>query len=293
MKLVIIGSEGFIGRRLRRLCEREGHTVVGVDAIESSTSGDIVCDIRSAALADLLPADADAVVHLAAISRDQDCAEDLDRALGVNIGATWNVFQAARALGIPQLVFASSEWVYGDVAGQDVQREDAPIDINRLTSTYALTKIFAERLLDAGWQADPRTAVTILRFGIVYGPRPANWSAVENMFHQVESGDVEVRGSLQTARRFIHVEDVCGGILAAVGQGGYDVFNISGDELVSLQDLIDRSSEILGRQPAVIERDPTAITVRNPDNQKAKKLLGWSPAIDLVHGLKTLMDAES
>jgi nucleoside-diphosphate-sugar epimerase len=285
MKLVIIGSDGFIGRRLRQLSESEGHTVIGVDA---AASADVVCDIRSDGLAAALPADADALVHLAAISRDKDCAADLDRALSVNIAATWNVLQGARARGIPQMVFASSEWVYGDVAGQDVQREDAPIDINRLTSTYALTKIFAERLLDAAWQADPRTAVTVLRFGIVYGPRPADWSAVENMFHQVKSGDVEVRGSLQTARRFIHVDDVCRGILAAVGHRGFDVFNISGDELVSLEMLIERSAEILGTMPSVVELDPAAVTVRNPDNAKAREVLHWSPRIPIEEGLATL-----
>ena len=288
MKIVVIGSQGFIGRRLRALGEEQGHVIVGLDAIGSEFPGDIVCDIRSTVLADALPGDADAVVHLAAISRDQDCAEDLDRALSVNIGATWNVLEAARDRGIPQMVFASSEWVYGDVAGQDVQREDAPIDVNRLTSTYALTKIFAERLLDAGWQTDPRTAVTVLRFGIVYGPRPGDWSAVENMFHQVKSGDVEVRGSLQTARRFIHVDDVCRGILAAVGHIGFDVFNISGDELVSLETLINRSSEILGQRPTVVERDPAAVTIRNPDNAKARQVLHWSPRIHINEGLATL-----
>jgi nucleoside-diphosphate-sugar epimerase len=290
VKLVIIGAEGFIGRRLRDRCLADGHEVVAIDAIASDAPGSVAVDIRTPALFDAIPADADAVVHLAAISRDQDCAEDLDRALSVNIAATANVLAAARAAGVRQLIFASSEWVYGDVAGQDVQREDAPIDVNRLTSTYALTKIFGERLLDAAWRDDDRTAVTVVRFGIVYGPRPADWSAVEHMFHQVRDGKVEVRGSLQTARRFIHVDDVCGGILAAVGHTGFDVFNISGDELVSLADLIDASAAMLGVTPEVIERDPTAVTVRNPDNAKAKRVLGWAPALDLAAGLATLRD---
>jgi nucleoside-diphosphate-sugar epimerase len=288
MKIVIVGSEGFIGHRLRALCANDGHTVIGIDVVESAAPGNIRCDIRSADLAEVLPEDADAVVHLAAVSRDQDCASDLDRALSINVGATWNVLEAARARGVPQMIFASSEWVYGDVAGQDVQREDAPIDVNKLTSTYAMTKIFAERLLDAAWQADPRTAVTVLRFGIVYGPRPADWSAVEHMFNQVKAGEVVVRGSLKTARRFIHVDDVCRGILSAVGHTGFDVFNISGDSLVSLADLIDASAALIGRMPTVVEGDPSAITVRNPDNTKARNTLGWTPAIDLAAGLMTL-----
>jgi nucleoside-diphosphate-sugar epimerase len=286
VKVAVIGSAGFIGRRLLALLDEAGHVAVGIDTVGDDAST-TVCDIRTDGLRDAL-AGVDAVVHLAAISRDQDCANDLDLALSINIGATQNVLDAARANGVEQLVFASSEWVYGDVAGQDAQREDEPIDVNRLTSTYALTKVFAERLLDAGWRSDPSTSVTVLRFGIVYGPRPSNWSAVENLYNQVKSGEVEVRGSLRTARRFIHVDDVCRGIIASLGHEGFDVFNISGDELVSLGDVIEQSASILGRQPKVLELDPSAVTVRNPDNAKARKVLGWSPQLRIEQGLASL-----
>lgn len=289
MKLAVIGSGGFIGRRLCALAADAGHEVVAIDVAGSSSPGQVVYDIRERGLADVLPREADVVVHLAAVSRDQDCAADLDRALSINIGATANVLDAARSAGIRQLIFASSEWVYGDVAGQDVQLEDGPIDVHRLTSVYALTKIFAERMLHGAWQTDPTTAVTVLRFGIVYGPRPGDWSAVEHLFHQVRTSDeVEVRGSLKTARRFIHVDDVCMGILAAIGQVGFDVFNISGDELLSLEAIIERSAGVLGRHPHVIERDPSAITIRNPDNAKAGRVLQWHPRIGIEEGLASL-----
>ena len=38
----------------------------------------------------------------------------------------------------------------------------------------------------------------------------------------------------------------------------------------------------------VVERDPSAITVRNPDNTKARRVLGWAPLVAINDGLATL-----
>src|SRR5207244_7827946 len=83
---------------------------------------------------------------------------------------------------------------------------------------------------------------------IFYGPRPANWSAVEHLFHAVREKDVVDVGSLATARRFIHVADIASGILSVVGMGnaGYLVFNLSGDRL------IDRKSTRLNSSHQII-----------------------------------------
>jgi UDP-glucose 4-epimerase len=131
----------------------------------------------------------------------------------------------------------------------------------------------------------------VLRFGIVYGPRPSNWSAVEMLHHAVAHKDVvEVKGSLSTARRFIHVDDICAGILAAEAKAptGFSVFNLSGDHLISLGDVINESARLTRRKPRVVEGAPQAVSIRNPDNSLARTTLGWSPKLDLAHGLDTL-----
>jgi UDP-glucose 4-epimerase len=255
----------------------------------SREPGHLVVDVRSAALSDAMPRGADAVVHLAAISRDADCVRDPRTAVETNVGGALNVLEAARANHVPQLIFASSEWVYGEVAGQEAQTENMLIDVRRIGSEYALTKLMAERLLQLASARHPETIVTVLRFGIVYGPRPSNWSAVEQLFYAVRSGEpVVVRGSLRTARRFIHVSDVASGILSAVGRSTNEVFNLSGDKLITLGDIVAESAELLGSTPTVTEGDPTAVSVRNPENALARRLLGWVPAIGLRDGLRTL-----
>ena len=133
----------------------------------------------------------------------------------------------------------------------------------------------------------------MLRFGIVYGPRPANWSAVESLYDAVGARDRIEVGSLDTARRFIHVDDIAAGIVAALSAGrrGFEIFNLTGDSLISLGDVIGESVRLHGRSPEVIERSPGKASVRNIDNSKARRELEWRPRIGLRQGLETLSAA--
>ncbi|MEK6584265.1 MAG: NAD(P)-dependent oxidoreductase, partial [Nitrospirota bacterium] len=198
---------------------------------------------------------------------------------------TLNIASAAQKRKAAQLVFASSEWVYGDVRNDEVQLEDRPIDVTAMKSEYALTKIVGEQCLKL---SGTQPAVTVLRFGIVYGPRRDNWSAVENLFNAVRTQEEVKVGAVKTARRFIHVDDIVTGILACRGRSGFEVFNLSGDRPVSLGEVIETSAKLLNRRVKVVETNPTQPSIRNPDNAKARAQLNWQPAIDLKTGLSGL-----
>ena len=196
-----------------------------------------------------------------------------------------NVAAAAQNRGAAQFIFASSEWVYGDVRNDEVQLEDRAIDITAMKSEYAISKIVAEQLLKLTCTIP---AVTVLRFGIVYGPRPSNWSAVEALFNSVRTRDEITVGARATARRFIHVDDIVSGILASQGRSGFEVFNLSGDRPVTLGEIVDTSATILGKNVRVLEGNPQQPSVRNPDNAKARATLGWAPRFDINTGLANL-----
>jgi len=169
-----------------------------------------------------------------------------------------------------------------------LQKEDDPIDITRMVSEYAITKIVGERLLGLAHQRG-LCPVTALRFGIIYGPRAKPGNFLEGLFNEVRTLDtIEVKGSLASGRRFVHVSDIAEGILASLGQPGFQVINLTGDSVVTMRDIIQTSARLLGRNPRVIETDPAAINLRNPDNLKARELLHWSPRIGLEEGLGTL-----
>ena len=289
MKVVITGSESFIGKELKAQCLSKGIQFVGIDSAKPGDAHGIQLDIRSARVDQAIPHNADALIHLAAISRDEDCRNDPYLAFDVNVQGTLNLIRAAQERGVRQFIFASSEWVYGQVANNAVQTEDQPIDVTRIMSVYALTKIVGEQSLRMAHQQDVLPAVTVLRFGIVYGPRPANWSAVESLFNDVRSQNVVTVGSLASARRFVHVSDIAHGIISALGWDRFEVINLSGDSLVTLRNVIQESSNLLGRRPEVRESNPAAVSIRNPDNQKARSMLSWIPSLGLNEGLATLV----
>jgi nucleoside-diphosphate-sugar epimerase len=284
MKVFITGGESFVGARLWEILEASGHEVSGIDAVPSRRPGCRRVDLRDAALADAIPEGA-TVVHLAAISTDPLCRANPLESLDVNITGTIRVAQAAIARGCPQLVFASTEWVYGDVANDGVQLEDDPIDVTRIPSAYAFSKVAGERVL--AFSGLPN--VTVLRFGIIYGPRGKNWSAVESLADSVVHGRDIAVGSLGTSRRFIHVDDLCAGIAASFGRTGFEVFNLAGAALVSLGDVITSAAEAAGRSVAVTEKQPGASSVRNPVSDKAMRELAWKPELACRDGIRRIV----
>ena len=286
MALFVTGSESFVGRALVARCDEVGIAVSGIDSVPSPDQrpGFVVGDVRSPELADLVPSGT-VVVHLAAVSRDSDCRSDPSLAFDVNVGGTLNVMTAARKSNARQIIFASSEWVYGDVGNDEIQVEDQQIDITQMTSLYAVSKIVGEQTLKLD---DSAIDKTLLRFGIIYGPRLSNWSAVESLFDLVSREPEVTVGCAATARRFIHVDDIVSGILASVGRSGVEVFNLSGNELVTLREVVETSSSILGREVELHEKESEEPSIRNPDNAKATRDLSWCAEIGLEDGLRSV-----
>lgn len=286
MTLIITGAGGFIGRALLEACRRRGIDARGIDA-QAHGDGVAAADITDPSVADLFPEGARAVVHLAALSRDPDCRADPRGAFAINTTGALTVAEAARRRNIGQMVFASTEWVYGDVRNDEVQVEDQPIDAMAVRSVYALSKIAAEQGLRLAF-GEALQGLTVLRFGIVYGSRAENWSAVESLFNAVRTRDEVTVGCLGTARRFIHVDDIVEGILASLGRSGYEVFNLAGDRLVSLGDVIETSRGLLGRNPVVRESAPGTPSIRNPESSRFRTATGWRPRVSLEQGLRSL-----
>ena len=287
-KLFLTGCASFVGRELIRVCDQSGIDVSGIDLMAQDRDGFHAADLRDSAIADLIPEGVDAVVHLGALSRDPDCRNNAARCFDVNVMGSLNVMAAAQARGAKQMIFASSEWVYDRFDGDTEKTEDDPIDALALTSEYALSKLVAEANLRQKAQHG-FCAATILRFGIIYGPRTANWSAFEAMVNAVATqAEVKV-GSLRTARRFIHVTDIAEAMLAAVGRTGTETFNIQGPNLLELGAIIDEARRQTGRNPRVSETAPDAPNRRPVSAEKAAAQLGWRARIDLAEGVASVL----
>jgi len=288
MKVVITGAKGFVGRELVSQCKKQGIEVISIDIIESSEKNYYKADITSKDISKIIPKGTDAIIHLAALSRDSDCRDKAYDCFNLNVMGTLNLIETAQRKDVKQFIFASSEWVYDSFTENEIKNEDSLVNIANHKSEYALSKLVSEANLRQKYQ-NGFCPVTILRFGIIYGPRKTNWSAVESLFNAVNTKEEIAVGSLKTGRCFIHVSDIASGIIKSIGLKGFDIINLQGNRLITLKDIIETSKRILNKNPKIIEKDPNNISVRNVSNEKAKKLLNWEPKINLEEGLKSLL----
>jgi len=291
MKIVITGAGSFIGKELISQCIKKNFEIIGIDAINFPYTDYEFrnIDIRSSKLSNSIPENVDSLIHLAALSRDPDCKGKGYECFDTNVMGTLNLMKVCLEKNIRQFIFASSEWVYDKFKDDEEKDEDALIDISNHTSEYALSKLVSEANLRQQY-LNGFCATTILRFGIIYGPRKNNWSAVESVASAVKNQNEVTVGSLKTGRRFIHVSDIARGIIKSIGLSGFNIINLTGNKIITLDDVIQNSQSIFGKSVKVIEKNSSQINIRNPSNKKAKKMLNWEPQIDLKQGIEGLRE---
>ena len=287
--IVITGSESFVGKELISQCKKNGIQFIGLDLVNKKEADYefYTADLKSPKIVDLIPENTDAVIHLAALSRDVDCKGKAYDCFENNVMGTLNLVRACKTKNVKQFVFASSEWVYDEFKDGEEKDENAFINVYNHKSEYALSKLTSEINLkqqyDLGF-----CSTTILRFGIIYGPRANNWSAVESIANTIKNKDEITVGSLKNARRFIHVSDISNGIIKSIGLKGFNILNLTGDQIITMENLIIECENIYGKKISIIEKESMTINIRNPSNRKAKQLLNWQPEITLREGLKSL-----
>jgi nucleoside-diphosphate-sugar epimerase len=289
-KIIITGSESFIGKTLISQLQSMDYDIIGFDSLKPNnpTYEFHQIDIRNPEIEKLIPQDTDVLIHLAALSRDPDCRDNALQCFDVNVMGTLNLIKSAKIKNVKQFIFASSEWVYDKFTDSEEKNEKSEINIANHNSEYALSKLVTESNLRQQYN-NKFCNVTILRFGIIYGPRKSNWSAVESILNQIKNQDKVSVGSLKTGRRFVHVSDIVRGITHSFGLEGFNIINLTGNKINTLKDIIDTSQIILDKKIEVIESDPEQISIRNPSNLKAKKIINWEPKIDLKTGLESLL----
>ena len=289
MHVFVTGAGSFIGKAFLKWCDQQNIRATGVDVVENDREDCFVGDIRSDEIENLIPENIDAIVHLAALSRDPDCRGKAYECFDTNVMSTLRLMDIAERKGVKQFVFSSSEWVYSHYPNGEDVTEETEIDITKHKSEYALSKLVTEANLRQR-SLQGYIPVTILRFGIVYGPRKGNWCAVEGLLNQVRTKEEITVGSKKTARSFIHVDDVARAIGMSLGTPDFHIFNIQGSRLISLEDVIVSSAQLLNRDIKIIETDPDNPSIRTVSGEQVKKELGFEASISLQDGLQSVID---
>jgi UDP-glucose 4-epimerase len=292
-RILVTGGSGFIGShvvdklaaagfepRIYDLRESPHHEPGSVDTV----TGDLLDgETLRAAMADC-----GAVVHLAAYADVGVVAEEPVAAEECNSRGTLAVLEAARATGT-RVVYGSTIWVYGN-SGDGVIDEESPIGLP--DHLYTASKLAGE-MYCTSYAELYDVPCTILRFGIPYGPR-ARPSAVIPIFvsKALKGEPLTIAGDGSQTRRFVYVEDLADGVVAALEHGAEGrVYNLAGDETVTIRELAEVISGIVGNTEIVHTLG------RNGDfggavisNERASRELGWRASTPLREGVSRYVE---
>lgn len=177
MKVLVTGTDGYIGSLLAPRLARAGHEVTGLDAgfyrdgwlytdpaERPLTPASRLADLRHITASDL--AGFDAVVHLAELSNDPLGETNPEVTYAINHQGSVRLATAARAAGVRRFVYASSCSVYG-VGSGEVLDETSPVNPQ---TAYARCKVLVER--DVGALAASGFSPTFLRNATAFGASP-------------------------------------------------------------------------------------------------------------------------
>ena len=289
--LVVTGSSGFVGEKLVNLALARGFKVIGIDNRRSLflDCQQFTINLINEDFNHLIPKNA-TIIHLASLSTDSSCRENPSLAVDVNLKATMRVLDNAKKAEAEHFIFASSEWVYPEKSEIVEQRETDRLELTDLNSLYAISKLVGESLI----RTTCEIPYTLLRFGIVYGPRALPGSSVESLALKVFNNE-EIRvGSAKTARRFIYVDDLVEGILKVVEIGASSTnslpINLAGAELISLSQVVEEVNRLLNKSIAIIDGGKPA-SIRNPLIDFCAEKIGWYPKTSFSAGIQQCIDA--
>ena len=294
MRVLLAGASGAIGTPLTRQLIAAGHQVVGIthsttNAQRLRTAGveAVVADVmdRENLLAAVRDVRADAVMNQLTALGTTKTREAMQGTNALRTTGTGHLLAAARAVGAHRFLTQSNVYGYGyRDHGPDVITEDDPFAeavTGRLADAVAAMRSTEEQV----FSADAVEGVA-LRYGAFYGQD----SFIRMIINLLRKHRLPVPSSGGGFASFVYLEDAAAATVAALEKGhAGQAYNIVDDEPVRWADYLDALAAELGvrrpwRVPTWMLRPiPYLYTIlttsMHVSNAKAKRELGWAPAV--------------
>ncbi|MFZ5675113.1 MAG: NAD-dependent epimerase/dehydratase family protein [Pseudomonadota bacterium] len=208
------------------------------------------------------------IVHLGAIASPGEAADHV--IFEVNMISTYNVFEAARRLGIRNIVWASSETVYGIPYPDGPQYVPVDEEIELPQWSYSLSKLMGEKMAEQFARWDRKTKIVGLRFSNVQEPQDyANFPDYQKdprSRHFNLWTYIDARDAAQAIRRSLEVKLT-----------GAHVFGIANSDSVMTRTNDELLDEVF---PGTKRRRPLEPHESLISIEKARRLLGYEPQYD-------------
>jgi UDP-glucose 4-epimerase len=304
VKFLITGGAGFIGSHLAESLISRGDQVVVFDNLSTGSKDNLSGifekvkfeqgNILDKALIDKLVEESDYVVHLAAALGVFNIINRPLESLKTNIQGSEIVLESCDKYRKPVLIASTSE-IYGKNDKVPLNEEDDRIIGHPLKSRWSYSEAKAvDESLAYFYFLENKLPIRIVRFFNTVGPRQVgNYGMVVPRFVNaaLKNQSLSVYGSGDQIRCFCHVTDAVKALLLvmdsdkAVGQ----VFNVGNNSQISIIELAKKVIEVTGSKSRIEKISyekayPEGfedMQRRVPDISKIKRILGWSPEINL------------
>ena len=306
---LVAGAAGFIGARVCAQLLDSGANVLGVDnlcdaydvrmkhwrlkqMIDRPGFKFIQADIAEKEIIGTLgkPAEPIAgVINLAARAGVRASVIDPWAFVNTNTTGTLNLLEYCRLNDIPKFILASTSSIYGN---------DAPLptpetaNSDRPLQPYAASKKGAEAMCHA-YHFLHGLDVTVFRYFTVYGPAGRPDMVMFRFTQWIKEGrPVYLNGDGSQTRGFTYVDDIARGTILGLKPVGYEIINLGGHEVISINEMIATLEEMIGEKANVIYNPPVKadMLANQADVTKARSLLGWAPQVDMQTGMRRLVD---
>jgi nucleoside-diphosphate-sugar epimerase len=231
----------------------------------------------------------DGLINLAARAGVRFSVDDPWTFVQSNVFGTLNMLELCRQNDVKKFIFASTSSIYG---------EDPPYPTPESASSskplqpYAASKKGAEAMCHA-YHHLYGIDVSILRFFTVYGPAGRPDLAHLRFVQWISEGkSVRVNGDGEQSRGFTFIDDIARGIILGLKPVGYEIINLGGHEIITINNLIKLIEDIVGKK-AIVQygpADPADMRSKWADVSKAGEMLGWKPQYDMRAGVEKLVE---
>lgn len=269
-KILIIGVNGFLGQHLALHLLNRKFEVIGTGRGPSRLRygridyEDVELTNRVAVEQLLAQQQPNIIIHTAALSKPDECNNDRDLCLAINVEATRNLLQSQPSL----FIYISTDFIFGEDGPHGEDAVPAPLNF------YGESKLMAEQLVRSSG-----LNYAIVRPVFIYGKtwpgmRPSFLHWVKNNLEQGKS--IRVVSDQQRTPTF--VEDICNGIETIIARKATGDFHFAGKDLLSPFKMAITTAEVLGLDASLIE-NVTSETFPEPVRRAKKSGLKIEKAI--------------
>lgn len=279
MKILITGSQGFIGSNLVKKMDSLGIEILQFDKYNGVDITNWKEVMRTPKF--------NILIHLAARSYIPDSRVNPRDYYTTNILGTLNSLELCR-MHSARIIFNSS-YLYGDPIY-------LPIDENHPISTlnpYSHSKMIGEQLCES-YNKEFGVPVVILRLFNIYGIAQSSKFLIPSIMSQVKSGIVELENPFPR-RDFVYIDDLIEVYIKLIERSDfvYEIFNIGSGSNYSVDEIASIINSLHNNKLKIIYRSiirDKEIHETLADISKVKKMLNWSPKTTLYKGLQKIIE---